>query len=189
MLITLIRHGESEGNIQKRYGGHYEFKLTEEGRKQAELIAKRISKEKYDHIYVSDLIRTRETAEPILKDHSETPVTFDPRLREKHLGIYEGKKEEEHKIDKWGTIEGGESQKQLTQRIIEFLDYLWNNHKGENILLITHGGYITTMLMHLANSNENKKYHPGNASISIVKFDLQKNHQIHVIGDNSHLNQ
>ncbi len=183
MLLTLIRHGESEGNIQKRYGGHYEFKLTEEGKRQAERIAKRLSKEKYDHIYVSDLIRTRETAEPILKYHPNIPVTYDSRIREKHLGIYEGKKEEEHKIDKWAKIEGGESQKELKQRIISFLDYLWKKHKGENILLITHGGYITTMLMHLANSDDTKKYHPGNASISIVKFDLERNHEIMLVGE------
>jgi broad specificity phosphatase PhoE len=187
MEITLVRHGESEGNIQKRYGGHYNFPLTEEGKKQAEAIARRLSKEKYDHIYVSDLTRTRETASRIIVYHPNTPVTYDPRLREKHLGMYEGQKEEEHKIDKWGSIEGGESQEQLKDRIISFLDYLWQGHKGENILLITHGGYITTMLMHLAGSNDIKKYHPKNASVSIVRFDLNNGHEIRVIGDNSHL--
>ncbi|MFT4309671.1 MAG: histidine phosphatase family protein [Candidatus Woesearchaeota archaeon] len=182
MLLTLIRHGESEGNIQKRYGGHYEFKLTEEGRRQAEKIALNLSKEKYDHIYVSDLIRTRETAEPIIRYHPNTQVTYDPRLREKHLGIYEGKKEEEYNIDKWGDIEGGESQENLKKRIIDFLDYLWEKHKGESILVISHGGYITTMLMHLANNDDKKKYHPGNASVSIVRFDLKRNHEIILVG-------
>jgi broad specificity phosphatase PhoE len=187
MRLTLVRHGESEGNVEQRYGGHYDFALTRAGKEQAEAIARRLADERFDAIYVSDLTRTRQTAEPIIATHPEVPVTYDARLREKHLGIHEGRRQEDVDVDKWGDPEGGERQEALRERIIALLDELWEHHRNEHVLLVTHGGTITTLLMHLAGSSDTTTYHPGNASISIVEFDLERNHAITLIGDQTHL--
>lgn len=187
MRLTLVRHGESEGNLSRRHGGHYDFALSADGVKQAAAIAERLKSETFDAIYVSDLTRTKQTAEPIIRTHPNTPATFDERLREKHLGIHEGKHQDEAEFDKWGSPEGGESQDAFRARIVSFIDDLWEHHRDEHVLLVTHGGTITTLLMHLANSKDTKTHHPGNASISIVEFDVEKNHTIHLIGDQTHL--
>lgn len=186
MRLTLVRHGESEGNVQKRYGGHYDFALTDAGKAQAGAIARRLASERFDHIYVSDLARTRDTAAPIIAAHPDTPVTYDARIREKHLGVHEGKPHDEAEIDKWGDPEGGERQAELRERIISFLDDIYEQHRDGHVLIVSHGGFITTMIMHLADSDDKTKHHPSNASISIVDFDIE-GHTIHVVGDTGHL--
>ena len=185
MRLTIVRHAESVANVEKRHSGHTDHELSETGKRQAELIGQRLESESFDHIYVSDLTRTRQTAEPIIARHPNTPITYDSRLREKHLGILEGRLRSEIDADKWGTVEGGESQEALTKRIIAFLDEIREKH-DEHILIISHGGYITTLLMHLAGSDDKETYHPGNASVSIVEFDVE-GPTITLVGDQRHL--
>jgi 2,3-bisphosphoglycerate-dependent phosphoglycerate mutase len=187
MRLTLVRHAESVANVQNRHSGQADHPLSDEGLRQAALLAERLAEETFDAIYVSDLTRTRQTAEPIIATHPETPVTYDPRLREKHLGVLEGQDRGETKANVWGEVEGGEPPDAFRARVIGFLDELFERHQGEHVLIVSHGGYLTTLLMHLAGSNDPKAYHPSNASVSTVEFDLEGNHTISIISDDAHL--
>jgi hypothetical protein len=82
--VWIVRHGETRENITRTIAGHNTSGLTPLGHKQAECTAERLKGMKFKAVYVSDLVRTRQTAEWILKTLPEnTPVTFDKRLREK----------------------------------------------------------------------------------------------------------
>ena len=189
MRLTLVRHALSEGNVARLVSGHTDHPLTEEGLVQAERVGTRLASEHYDHIYVSDLTRTRQTAEPIIANHPDTPVTYDPRLREKHFGIHENTPGEG--IDSsalWGESEGGESLMQFQERIRAFIEDITQNHH-EHVLLVTHGGFITNALLTLAgeDSDAYAKYPASNAGVTIIEFDVERNHTIHLHNDTSHL--
>ena len=88
---TITYSGETKGNVEKIIQGHSGGELTEKGLIQAGLIAKRLADVKFSEIYVSDLNRTVQTSESILKYHSEGKVIYEKRIREKCGGVLEGK--------------------------------------------------------------------------------------------------
>ena len=65
--LFLIRHGQSAGNAEGRFGGHSATPLSELGQEQARLTAKALAKESIGAIYSSDLLRAVQTAEPLAK--------------------------------------------------------------------------------------------------------------------------
>jgi broad specificity phosphatase PhoE len=188
--ITLVRHALSEGNAAGLISGHHDHLLTQEGLEQAERLGKRLASETYDHIYVSDLSRTRQTAEPTIRAHPNTPVTYDPRLREKNFGIHQNQLESSVDLDDaWGSCEGGESREEFITRIKSFIDEIVERHLGERVLLVTHGGFITHALLTLAKEQKDAyhKYPVANTSVTIIEFDVDKNHTVHLHNDTSHL--
>ena len=190
LRITLVRHALSEGNVGRKVSGHYEHPLTPEGLEQAEKVGARLADEAYDHIYVSDLTRTRQTAEPIIRTHPDTPVTYDPRIREKHFGIHEGLSVTDVEwTDAWGTSEGGESLEDFHERIRSFIDDIAETHRGHHVLLVTHGGFITHTLLALAGEDpsEYEKYPASNTSVTIIEFDVDRNHTVHLQNCTKHL--
>lgn len=148
--ISVIRHGQSQGNINKVICGHYDTPLTDIGREQANLTGKHLIGKKVDKIYTSDLSRAKETAEIIAK-HINMNITIDSRLRERSCGIFDGKPIADaltHPL--WEgfiskphvNVEGGETIGQIYTRAKNFLDFISYNHKDENIILVTHGGWL-----------------------------------------------
>ena len=91
MKLLLIRHGESQGNAERRLQGVADYPLTELGREQARALARRLQREGWDlaAIYTSDLSRAAETAE-ILGQALITLVVPDDRLREYDAGVLNG---------------------------------------------------------------------------------------------------
>jgi hypothetical protein len=82
--VWIVRHGETPENISRTIAGHNTSGLTALGHKQAECTAERLRGMKFKAVYVSDLVRTRQTADHILRALPEgTLVAFDRRLREK----------------------------------------------------------------------------------------------------------
>ena len=94
MEIIFVRHGESEGNAfsgrDKVFCGQWDYPLTERGYRQAKALAGNSLFEHAEAFFVSDLKRAVETARSI----TNTELTMDPRLRERSLGEFEGKKVE-----------------------------------------------------------------------------------------------
>ena len=104
--ICLIRHGETAWNAELRIQGHRDLPLNGSGLAQAEALAGRLAGQRFDALYSSDLLRARQTAQP-LADVLGLPVRLEPELRERHFGCCEGKTREEilaymeGKIAKW----------------------------------------------------------------------------------------
>ena len=179
MKIYLVRHGETIENVQKINQGHLQGHLSEKGKKQARETAERLKKEKIDLVYCSDLKRTRDTAAEIM-NVIKAPIHYTKELRELDIGVFSGTpygtiKEylQKNNIQDFPNFkpEGGESLNEFQKRLCDFCNKLLIKHKTENILLITHGGVIKNLLLHLLKLDD--KYHkhisPEHASIIIVE--------------------
>ena len=83
--VVIIRHGQSQGNAEGRFGGHTDTPLSPRGRKQAKATAKALAKEKFSAIYSSDLPRAIETATP-LANLTHVPLQTTDALRERSVG-------------------------------------------------------------------------------------------------------
>ena len=91
--LWVIRHGETIENHTRTIAGQNASGLTERGREQARLLSQRLQDVKFSGIYISDLNRTKQTADAVLKAMGPgTPAFTDSRLREKAAGKYEGNK-------------------------------------------------------------------------------------------------
>jgi len=99
--IGLIRHGVTDWNNLGRAQGISDIPLNEEGVKQTKALANRLSKEKWDLIISSNLLRARQTAELIQKSLGTASVFTDERIREINCGLIEGTTEDE-RVARWG---------------------------------------------------------------------------------------
>ncbi len=88
--IVLLRHGQSQGNLQGRFGGHSDTPLTALGIAQAEATARALDAEGgLTAIFCSDLPRTIDTAKPIC-EHTGIAMVKTPALRERSVGLFTG---------------------------------------------------------------------------------------------------
>jgi len=96
--IWLIRHGTTAHNAEGLMQGWLDIPLSPQGHAQARNLALALAKEPLDTLYVSPLTRARETAAPVLEGHDLKPLV-DERLREVHLGDWEGKRFQDEKMN------------------------------------------------------------------------------------------
>ena len=157
MKILLIRHGETTGDLEDRYGGTYDDHLTEEGRQQLGRTAQLLRGKVVDKIYSSTLIRARESAE-IVNQMLNVEIEFEAGLRERGYGVLGGLTKEEAKQkypeavelhnDPANTDPEGESQSDFIQRVTETFTGIVARG-GEQVVVLSHGGPIKVILKHL----------------------------------------
>ncbi len=158
MRFILVRHGESEMNVLRRFCGHTDAPLTEKGHEQAEFTAEKLKVEHVDRIVASDLSRAFETALKIATHH-EAPVESSEAFREMDFGEWEGltydeilsgfpEKSKEWVDDYFKTpCPGGESLITFYDRITQAFQALKKEtKKGESVLLAAHAGVIQAIL-------------------------------------------
>lgn len=180
LKLTLVRHGETEWNAQRRYQGHADVPLSAIGLRQAELVAERLAGEKFDAIYASDLKRASQTASHI-SEKVGLPFLAEPRLREMSFGVLEGLRWEEAEekfpemlkawLDDYNhPPEGGESMDIFLARIAAFREDLLARHTSQNILLVAHGGTLNELIRSCLEVPNEKRwtfaFSMDNASIS-----------------------
>ena len=93
--LILVRHGQTDMNVEGIYFGWLDPALNEKGREQGERAKEVLRKISYDNIYSSDLKRASETAR--LVNYLKKELVLDKRLRELNFGIFEGLSYEEIK--------------------------------------------------------------------------------------------
>jgi broad specificity phosphatase PhoE len=145
--IYLIRHGETDWNLEKRLQGQTDVSLNKTGKAQAMACAETIKDISFQRCFTSDLLRAYETA-LILKGEREFPVSMDKRLRERNVGQFEGAlKEHYYQIpDLNGKIESDE---QLKERMMIFLHEVRASYPGETILIVAHAEVIKSIFLEL----------------------------------------
>ena len=154
MKIILTRHGETLENIEGRLQGHLHGTLSEKGKEQAKLLAKRLENEKIDKIISSDLARAFDTAKEIHQYHPNIDLTKKENLRERNLGELQGKLKSELGINKEkliaGTIESrnGETQKEMFERANKLVNDLLKDN-SQTILLVGHNGINMAIIANL----------------------------------------
>ena len=197
--VILLRHGETVWNLEGRYQGQLDSPLTPVGLAQARALGKRLAGMKFAALYSSDLGRARQTA-ACLVEFSAHEVRIEPRLRERHLGIFQnlgkaGLKEkfpDEYRLFKSGgpdhVIPQGESGRQAANRTNTCLEELALRHAGETIVVVAHGGTISALLRHtLAIPLEApRRFARSNASWNLFNFEDGK-WFLETWGDVSHL--
>src|ERR687885_79383 len=87
--ILLVRHGQSQGNAERRFGGHSPTPLSELGFRQAEAMARALAAEGVTAIYSSALLRALQTAEPLARA-TRLEVRATAAFRERNVGLMEG---------------------------------------------------------------------------------------------------
>jgi len=163
MKLILIRHGETDYTCNKRLCGAINAPLNATGIGQVQKMAKVLRRKRIDAVYISPLLRTRQTAR-ILFDHSlpACGIHKDVLLRETFLGKWEGLTIEEinkkfsEDVRRWHDepmtfgAPGGEDLVTLQKRVRKFLNKIsrkYRNHKTcQNIAIVSHSGPIRIIL-------------------------------------------
>ncbi|XP_042974362.1 phosphoglycerate mutase-like protein 4 isoform X3 [Carya illinoinensis] len=157
--IIVVRHGETDWNADGRIQGHLDVELNDTGRQQAATVADRLSREpSISVVYSSDLKRALETAQIIAAGCGAQEVIKEPDLWERHLGDLQGlvlreaaklsPKAYQAFLNQRTDQEipgGGESLDQLYERCTSSLERIGKKHRGERVIVVTHGGVIRTL--------------------------------------------
>ncbi len=181
MELYVIRHGQSEANVSREHAGWAPTPLTEKGREQARGAGERLKGIEFEKVYVSDLLRTRQTAELVLPGRE---YLLDERIREVNVGELAGKRIEDCKATMgetyWNSLTfqnyiryGGESIGMVYERVSRFMkDMEREGAEGrERIAVVTHEGAIQCMLRYVLQSNFHKSHvRIGNCSITLLEY-------------------
>lgn len=203
--LYLVRHGQSAGNAEGRFGGHGPTPLSKLGERQARLTAEALKKEGIAVIYSSDLARAIQTAQPLAELIGVT-INATPAFRERHVGVLEGLTFEESKRDfpkdyyalvnrnVHHVITKGESYRQLLRRTTGALWDILRTHQGEKIAIYSHTGAICFMTLHLMGAiHRNTKQTPWliTSNCGINRFEVRGRNNIRVVAlnDTRHLVQ
>ncbi len=153
--LWLVRHGQTDWNVEGRYQGQADMPLNEIGIRQAYDLAEKIKGVDFASVYSSDLQRALSTAE-ILAGGKEFKV--DRRLREIHQGEWEGqlfsvirhRYAEFFENCRMNPLEsrppGGESLQEVADRVRACIDEIAACHQGERVLIVSHGLAIATLI-------------------------------------------
>ena len=143
-VIYSTRHGETEFNIQYILCGRLDIPLTAKGIQQAHVLAESLVGKGIDVIYCSDLSRAVATADIIGEKLGIVPIP-DARLEETDFGAMEKRSRNDPEYQQRSRSfarrfpGGGESILQSAHRVYGFLDEIICKHKGQTVLLVSHG--------------------------------------------------
>lgn len=147
--IVLIRHGETDWNVERRYQGTSDRPLNELGEQQAQALAKSMRGEEWDAIIASPLKRAWDTALPLVDalGMSSDLLVPDPRLMERSYGAAEGftldEREQRFPGDVW---EGLESNEDLGARSVGAIEDYILRFPRQRLIMVTHGTWINSVL-------------------------------------------
>jgi probable phosphoglycerate mutase len=208
MRLIIVRHGESEKNInQIVQGPNTRSDLSDNGRQQAQKLADKLKNEPIDLAFVSPMPRAQQTAEIILQYHPDTIVQTASELTERrHATKYEGGPASRIRQDWLASglpfgefkVEDGESWFEAGERVTSFVSGLIHqpNNSRKTILIVGHGAVFTYLLMkmdgkdtHLESKEQYDYYHPGNTAVAVIEVDETGQHQIVTLNDSSHLDE
>lgn len=200
--FTLLRHGESQGNLEGKHQGQSEFPITELGRRQAEALAARWAHEKrsFDRVLSSPLQRARQTAE-IVNGVLKAPIEFDPIWAERHLGELTGLSHAEaaqsvppprflNPYEPYGNT--GEGQWQLFLRAGAGLQKLLLLPPGK-YLVVSHRGFLGMLMYAILGMSphgnfQGPRFHFQNTGFARLTYDRAKHQwRLFAFNDLNHL--
>ncbi|MBN2219822.1 MAG: histidine phosphatase family protein [Kosmotogaceae bacterium] len=163
--IYFLRHGQSQSNVENRFAnGNDGYPLTDQGRRQAEKASAFLRSRAIRKVYTSPIHRAVQTAEIVCSNWGLTPVVID-EIREFSVGIFEGKKiagqARELYVDlkeKWAggemdtRISGGESHREIIDRLWKGIEYALEEDSGEPVLMVSHGGLLSMALPYMCDN-------------------------------------
>jgi probable phosphoglycerate mutase len=151
--LCIVRHGETAWNAEGRVQGQLDVPLSAAGLTQARCVAAALPEGRFSALYSSDLQRVVQTAQPAA-DRLRLDIQLDPRLRERHYGVFQALTYAEAKATRPADyarfkakdldfgFRTGESLRDFFSRAIECIDGIARRHEGEEVLVFTHGGVL-----------------------------------------------
>lgn len=181
MKIYLIRHGQTTGDVEDRYGGAYDDELTDKGKTQTKELANKLTSSDIQILFCSPMIRTQQTAGILkMKLGCELKIVEDLRERNKN-GILTGMTKAEATIkypklveelkDYRSQIEGAESQDDFAKRIKKAFAEVTSNENYSTIGIVTHGGPIWSIFTDIL--NDNGLVHIGDCAYAVLDKNSQ----------------
>lgn len=150
-----MRHGRTLWNFSRKFQGHSDIELSDEGRAETRALARAYGRDPFDFAVASDLRRAHDTALAIVG--TRIPVTMDARWREFAFGEWEGLTWDEI-VERWPHLreqsssaakayrpQGGESFEQVVARVRDAIEDLTKG-SHRNVLVVTHAGALHAML-------------------------------------------
>ncbi len=147
--LVLIRHGETDWNVEGRYQGQADPPLNERGREQARRLVEAVRPLGLEVVYSSPLLRAWETA-CILARELNLPLYPEPRLKEIHQGEWQGMLVTEIRRrypqlfarweeEPWSVrVPGGETLEEVQRRVFQAVDDILARHPGQTVAIVSH---------------------------------------------------
>lgn len=175
--LILVRHGESEGNRDRKFTQHVDVALTDTGREQARAAGETIARLfKPSRIFASPYARARHTAE-IIGEVVGLPVETEPDLREQSFGVFAGQPYESLLSDaayhdgprwSWRPTEG-ESLIDVYERAVPALERIARAWIGHDVIVVSHGGVMLALCAFFGGGDWEKQTVAPNAGIVVVE--------------------
>ena len=163
--VVLIRHGESQWNLENRFTGWVDIPLSPKGEQEAREAGEKLRAFRFDHAFTSVLTRAIKTLEIVLDviGQSGLPVEQHQALNERMYGDLQGlnkaetaKQYGEAQVKLWRRSydvrpPGGESLHDTAERVLPYYrEHIWPRlAKGETLLVVAHGNSLRALVMHL----------------------------------------
>ncbi|CAN5863752.1 histidine phosphatase family protein [soil metagenome] len=192
--LWLVRHGETDWNAEHRVHGQKNSQLSQLGRKQAEVLARRLQNETFDRIYSSDSARAQDTAGAVFP---KAKLCLDERLRELSYGVLEGKTYAEFTPAEGAMrqamyadplnrrADGGETWLELIARVSDWLTSL---PKSGRVIAFSHGGTIRAAVFSFIDPPKAYEWNLTFGNTGITRLRLNEASKVIVtLNDTAHL--
>ncbi len=181
--VYLMRHGEVVNGGEKRYNGHIDIDITQNGVEQMHRLGRTLVGKPLAAVYSSDLIRSKKGAE-IIAGRLNLTVSPMRELRERGIGVWEGLTVDEIKgrypaeFTAWRTDllnyrpPGGECLLDVQDRILPVFQNLVSQHAGQEIAMLLHGGVNRVILAHVLGMDLNNLFRIEQAfgALNIIEY-------------------
>ena len=176
-MIYVVRHGQTDWNLEGRFQGRTDIPLNEKGKEQAKKTKEKLDGIKFDKVFSSSLRRAFETAQII----TEEPIKIDDRIIERGKGQLEGKLEIECEnivdfTDENEQKVGIEPLPDFRKRITSFFDELGEKYVGKDVLVVTHGEVSIYVRCYFEGEPEDGNYNNYKLkNCEVLQYDNSKN--------------
>jgi len=181
--LILIRHGETDWNLKKKYLGHSDINLNARGKRQAFVLSKFLDTKEIHKVYSSDLKRSAVFSKIIFKNHSIKKIK---QLREINFGIFESKtydeiiKKHPELFKEWvdhpfkAYIPEGERLIDFQKRVLRMFKDILLRNKNKTVAVVTHAGPIRMLVNNILDEKDIWKVNISNGSITIIERENKK---------------
>lgn len=167
MKIFFIRHGQTTGDVEDRYGGNYDDYLSPEGKKQLDSLLEELKDKNIDLVISSPFKRAHESAQ-VIAHIFDCSVIVENDIKERNqYGILTGLVKSEAKAqhpdlveklkDRLNTIEGAESYENFRERIEKAFNNIASDQKHDCIAVVWHGGPMRVLFRDILKKGELKE--------------------------------
>ena len=184
-ILWLVRHGQTDWNIEGRYQGQADTSLNPTGIAEAGEAAQQLAGRPFQKVYSSDLTRAKQTAELIARPRNAT-ILVDPRLREISLGEWEGQLFNLIQVSYPQEVAqreltpltfrapGGESIEDIWRRVKQAVNDINAQNPGEEVVVVSHGLVLATLLAYARDHDISQAYTriPANATLERLEWPV-----------------